>query len=103
MSPGGTLTYLNTALRAIGQWNEAIAAFASNYSDFSYLSNLRIQPTVSNISNRVLTSILIGHESPFSNTTDEVGLSQIFPNYESVIINCTTILATHTNHGDTIE
>ncbi len=42
--------YLSTSLRAIGQWNDAIAAFASNYSDFSYLSNLRIQPTISNIS-----------------------------------------------------
>ena len=40
--------YLSTSLRAIGQWNDAMAAFASNYSDFSYLSNLSIQPTISN-------------------------------------------------------
>ena len=42
--------YLSTSLRAIGQWNEAIATFASNYSDFSYLLNFMIQPTISNIS-----------------------------------------------------
>ncbi len=40
-------TFLKTSLRAIGQWNDAIATFASNYSDYSYLSSLRIQPTVS--------------------------------------------------------
>lgn len=28
---------LNTAVRVIGQWNEAFSAFSSNYSDFSYL------------------------------------------------------------------
>jgi len=36
--------YLSTSLRAIGQWNDAIAKFATNYSDFSYLSNFIIQP-----------------------------------------------------------
>ena len=43
-----SITYLNTAVRAIGQWNDAIAAFASNYSEFSYLSNVRIQTSISN-------------------------------------------------------
>ncbi len=30
--------------------------------------------------------------------SDQVGLSQIFPNAQSVILNSTTILATHSNH-----
>ena len=44
--------YLNITLRAIGQWNEAISGFASNNSDFSYLSSLMIKSTVSNESKK---------------------------------------------------
>ena len=35
--------------------------------------------------------------------SDQVGLSQIFPNAESLIINSTTILATHSNHGTSLN
>ena len=90
--------YLSTSLRAIGQWNDAIATFASNYSDFSYLSNLIIQPTISNISELGFDTYITWTKSPLSNMSDVVGLSQIFPNAESVIVNSTTILATHSNH-----
>src|SRR4030067_1991195 len=41
-------SYLNASLHAIDQWNEAISYFASNHSDFAYLSRLRIAPQVSN-------------------------------------------------------
>jgi hypothetical protein len=95
--------YLGTSLRAIGQWNDAIASFASNNSDFSYLSNLIIQPTISNTSKPGFDIYVNWAESPLSNLTDEVGLSQIFPNAESVIINSTTILATHSNHGNPLN
>jgi hypothetical protein len=90
--------YLSTSLRAIGQWNDAITAFATNYSDFSYLSNLSIQPTISNKSEIGFDIYITWTELPLSNMSDEVGLSQIFPNAESVILNSTTILATHSNH-----
>jgi hypothetical protein len=90
---------LNTALRAIGQWNDAIAAFSSNYSDYSYLSNLRIQPTVSNQTQLGFDIYVNWTESPFGNT-NEVGLSQISANYRSVIINCTVNLASRDHHGD---
>jgi hypothetical protein len=93
---------LNTALRAIGQWNDAIAAFASNYSDFSYLSSLSIQPTVSNETQPGFDIYINWTQSPFSNG-DEVGLSQIFPDYESTITNCTVNLAAHTHHGDALN
>jgi len=95
--------YLNATLRAIGQWNDAISAFTSNYSDFLYLSILRIQPIVSNTAQPGFDIYINWTEDPLSNTTDDVGLSQIFPNYDSTIINCTTILATHTNHGTSLN
>jgi len=96
-------SFLNTSLRAIGQWNEAIATFASNYSDYSYLSGMRIQPTVSNSTQPGYDIYVSWHESPFSNTTDVVGLSQIFTNYQKIITNCTVNLAAHTLHGDTLN
>ena len=95
--------FLNTSLRAIGQWNEAITTFASNYSDYSYLSSLNIQPTVSNSTQPGYDIYVSWHESPFSNTTDVVGLSQISANYQKTITNCTVNLATHTLHGDTLN
>jgi hypothetical protein len=96
-------TFLSTSLRAIGQWNEAIAGFAANYSDYSYLSNLNIQPKVSNTWQPGYDIYINWHESPFSNSTDEVGLSQISANYQNTIINCTIKLAVHTQHGDTMN
>ena len=95
--------YLGTSLRAIGQWNDAIAAFSSNYSDFSYLSNLMIQTTISNISEPGFDIYITWADSPLSNMSDEVGLSQILPNIESVIINSTIILATHSNHEEPLN
>jgi hypothetical protein len=91
--------YLNATLRAIGQWNDAIAAFATNYSDFSYLDNLKIQTTVSNTLQQGFDMYVAWTEFSLSNTSDEAGLSQIFPSYDSTIINSTTTLTTHDNHG----
>lgn len=96
-------SYLNTELRAIGQWNEAIAAFASNYSDYSYLSSLKIQTTVSNVSQPGFDLYVNWSQFPEDNSTDEIGVSQILPNSESGIINCRTTLATHTNHGNSFD
>ena len=62
-------TFLNTSLRAIGQWNEAITGFAANYSDFSSVSSLKIQPTFQAPGSRAMKYISIGHESPFRNST----------------------------------
>ena len=79
--------YLNTTLRAIGQWNDAITAFSANYSDFSYLANLKIQPTISNTTQPGFDIYINWTASPLSKT-DEVGLSQISANF-GTIINCT--------------
>ena len=95
--------YLNVTLRAIGQWNEAIAAFAANHSDFSYLSSLSMKSTVSNESLRGFDMYVNWTDSSLSNRTDEVGLSQITPSFRGTIINGTTILSVHTNHGDPLN
>jgi predicted Zn-dependent protease len=41
-----TPPYLNATLRAISAWNQAILDFASNYTDYAYLSKLRMTPTI---------------------------------------------------------
>ncbi len=39
-------SYLNATLRGIAQWNDVIQEFASNYTEFSYLSRIRFVPTI---------------------------------------------------------
>lgn len=92
-------SYINTALRAIGQWDDAIATFASNHSDFSYLSGVKIMPTVSNITQPGFDIYVNWTDSAISNSSDISGLTQLYPTYRRTIINSTTILATKTNHG----
>jgi hypothetical protein len=96
-------TYLNTTVRAIGQWNNAIAAFAANYSEFSYLSNLRMQTSISNASESGFDIYVNWTQSPLSNTTDEVGVSQISADYRNTIINCSVNLAVQARHGDSLN
>lgn len=40
-------SYLNATLRGIAQWNDAIQEFASNHTEFSYLSRISLVPTIS--------------------------------------------------------
>jgi len=96
-------TYLDSAVRAVGQWNDAIAAFAANYSEFSYLSNVRIQTLISNVSEFGFDIYVNWTESPLSSSTDEIGVSQIFADYRSTIVNCTVSLSAHSNHGDPLN
>ncbi|MGE5574508.1 MAG: matrixin family metalloprotease [Ignavibacteria bacterium] len=96
-------SYLDTAVRAIGQWNEALAAFAANYSEFSYLSNLNIKTSISNASEPGFDIYVDWTRSPSSNTTEEIGLSQISADYRNTIINCTVNLAAQSHHGDSLN
>ena len=95
--------YLNITLRAIGQWNEAIAGFASNNSDFSYLSSLRMKSTVTNESQKGFDMYLNWTDSALSNYTDVAGLSQVTPTFRGTIENCTATLAVRTNHGELLN
>lgn len=95
--------YLNSTLRAIGQWNDAISDFASNYSDYSYLSSVRIQPIIMNETQPNFDIYINWTQFPLSNTAEEVGLTATFTDDRSTIINSTINLATHTNHGDALS
>ena len=94
-------TYLNSTLRAIGQWNDAIMDFATNYSDFAYLSKLRMVTTVSNATNSIF-DIYISYTQTLWNTTaeDAVGLTEIlFYEYSGTMLNSTVTLAATDRSG----
>lgn len=95
--------HLNATLRAIGQWNDAISAFASNYSDFAYLSDVKIEATVGIEKLSGFDIYVNWTQYPLSNTANEVGLSTIYPRRDSTINYSTISLATHTNHGDALR
>jgi len=67
--------YLNASLRAISEWNEALSYFASNGSDFAYLSRLRMTAQVSN-STEIGFDEYISWIEQFGNDTCEAGLSR---------------------------
>jgi len=78
-------SYLNAALHAIDQWNDAIQKFASNYTDFSYLSRVSLVPTITyeNISG---FDIYLGWISECKNET-RIGQSQAIVKSPCIVTN----------------
>jgi hypothetical protein len=95
--------YLNATLRAIGQWNDGVSAFARNYSDFSYLSNLKIEETVASKNMSGFDVYVNWTQFPLSNTSNEVGLSTLYPSRDGIINYSTVSLSTHTIHGEALS
>jgi hypothetical protein len=83
--------YLNATLRAISQWNEAISLFASNQTDYAYLSNLTLTPEVSN-STETGFDVQMSWIQQFGNETCEAGLTRTTYETSGVIsysdVNC---------------
>ncbi|MCW3995890.1 MAG: matrixin family metalloprotease [Candidatus Bathyarchaeota archaeon] len=96
------LVYLNTTLRAIGQWNDAVSFFAANYSNYSYLSAVKLETTVSEDVRSGFNIYVNWTDSALSGTADEVGLSRITTGEGNSIVNCTITLAVKTNHGSSL-
>lgn len=94
---------VNDAQRAIGQWNDALAAFGSNNSAYSYLSDVTMQSTVSNVSLPGYDLYINWTKSSLSNSSDEVGLAKTYVNGDSSIENCTISLAVQSSQGTTMR
>jgi len=95
--------FLNSTIRAIGQWNDAISDFALNYSDYSYLSSVQIQPVIANVSQSNFDIYINWEQFTLSNASEIIGLAQTFENSRKTVVNSTINLATHTSHGDAIN
>jgi len=91
--------YINSTLRAIGQWNDAIRYFAAHNADYAYLSNLKLETTVLNYKESDFDIYLNWTQSNLAGSSDEVGLATLTSESNS-IIGCTINLATHTHHGE---
>ncbi len=94
--------YLDDTLRAVGQWNDAIQYFASNYTNYAYLSFVNLEPTVSNQTQPGFDIYLTWTASSLENSTDVAGLT--FPTeQDNVMVNSTINLSTHASHGEPLS
>jgi hypothetical protein len=96
-------SYLNATLRAISQWNHAILDFASNYTDYAYLSKLRMTPTVAYKLDSGFDVYISWSEKP-SSAADEIGSADILYELPSrIIMNSTIDLASKTSQGHVLN
>lgn len=91
--------YINSTLRAVGQWNDAVSYFAAHNSDYAYLSDLKLNPTVLNYTQSGFDIYLNWTQSNLPGSSDEVGLSTI-TSESNAVVGCTISLSTHTHHGE---
>jgi predicted Zn-dependent protease len=96
-------SYVNSSLRAIGQWNDAIADFAANYSDFEYLSKVRFVPTVSNVTRLKFDVYVSWTEFSLDESEDQVGLAKTVYGRLGTIANCTISLASKNQRGNVLS
>ena len=95
-------SYLDASLHAIDQWNETISYFASNHSDFAYLSRLRMAPQVSN-STRVGFDAYISWIERFGNVTCEAGLTTTWYTSSNKITNTTIAMSAYDCRGNVLS
>ena len=95
-------TYVNSTLRAISQWNDAISVFASNYSDFAYLSQVRIVPMVSNSTSPGFDGQVSWIEQ-FGNVTCEAGLTRTTYETSGAISNSDITLSAYDCRGNILS
>ncbi len=93
--------FVNSTLRAIGQWNDAIQYFSANYAGYSYLSNLKLEPTVSDFKEPGFDIYINWTQSNLPGSANEIGLTTV-TSEANAIISCDINLGTHTQHGETL-
>lgn len=91
--------FVNSTLRAIGQWNDAISYFAAHNDNYVYLSNLVLEPTILNYTEPGFDIYINWTESNLAGSVDEIGLTTL-SSEDNQITGCTINLATHTHHGE---
>lgn len=84
-------SYLNASLRAIAEWGNAIQEFASNYSNFAYLSSIKMVPTITQALDSGYDIYITWIEECASAQT--IGRSQAVYKPPCIIINNTVCLA----------
>jgi hypothetical protein len=85
-------SYLDAVFRGVGQWNDAIQDFASNYTEFSYISRLRFVPI---ITHEVVSDldIYVGWVAECEGGEAAIGVTENFIEYPCTALNSTVCLA----------
>ncbi len=92
-------SYLNATLRAISQWNHAITDFGSNYTQFEYLTKVRLISTLGTTSDSDFDVYISWTETPPS-AADEIGYtSTLYTVPSRMIVNSTIALSAKTTQG----
>lgn len=94
--------YLDATLRAIDEWNSALSYFASNRSDFVYLSNVKMTYTISNSMDEPFDTILSWIEQ-FGNETCEAGLTRTSYDSSGLIVNTTLTMSAYDCRGNILN
>ena len=94
--------FLNSTIRAIGQWNDAITYFSSNFSLYSYLSSVKLNWVVSNKTEDGFDIYLSWTQSPIANIYNEIGL-ETSTSISNVILSSNISLAAETSHGNSLN
>ncbi len=95
--------YVNSTVRAMGQWNDGLEHFAANYSAYGYLAGVGLSWQFSNVSLPGYDVYVNWTQASLSSSADEIGLTKTFISRQSVILNCSISLAVQTGFGSTLD
>jgi hypothetical protein len=94
--------FLNSTIRAIGQWNDALSYFSSNFSLYSYVSSVKLNWAVADVADDGFDIYLSWTKSPIANTYNEIGL-ETSTSEGNVILSSNISLAAETSHGNSLN
>jgi len=90
--------FINLTLQAVEMWNKALATFASTYEDFTYISNISLDPTESAGTTQDFDVNISWTEDPIANSLENVGLTELY-SLSGVIDFCNITLAAKDGFG----
>jgi predicted Zn-dependent protease len=90
--------YADSTLRAVSIWNNAFRNFASNYSDFEYISRLNMVSTLSDVEKPGFDVYVFWTTEPLEEGDEAVGLAVTY-SAGGIILNCTITLDVYNNLG----
>ncbi len=94
--------YIDSTLDAINEWNQAISEYTTKYPDYAYLSQLTMNPQVSNVSKDKF-DVYISWIEQFANESLDIGLTTSKPTDLGTISNSDMILSAHDFQGDILD
>lgn len=95
--------YLNSTLKAVGQWNDAFENFAISYPVYSHVSAVSLEATVADEVIPGFDIYVNWVKSELRGSGDEVGLASTSADRQKTMINCTITLVAESRFGDALS